>query len=601
MSYTITLTNGTVFATIADGTINTSSSMTLVGKNYAGYGQFLDTNFIHLLENSANATAPLAPLTGQLWYDSANNTLQVYKGAAGWKNIGGSTAQASPGPSNNSVGDLWFDTTNQQLKAWTGGSWLVIGPNFTSSQGQTGAFAETINDSGGNPQTVTSLYVNNTRMAIVAQGQFTPQASLLSAYPTVFAGITLTSAVPTAIFGGTSNNSNFINSISSTQLMRSDNNTSTSGTLRVLNNTGLFVGTSNAVSITQSGSDAKISSTISGQSVVIEANVGGTPTVVATASGANGSFVINSGATVGTTLVATGNITGGNLRTGGQVSATGNITGGNITTASLSATTVSATGNVQGNIVQANVVNVALTVTALGNISGDYFIGNGSQLTGIGIAASAQKIANGSTEANIGVPGGNANISVGGTSNVAVFSTGGQVLKGSLTVNQDGGLTAILNGGSNAVGNIGSSSSYFNRVFATSTTALYADVAERFAADEVMEPGTVVELGGSKEITRSRTPLSEKVFGVISTRAAFLMNGGAGEDDTHPPVAMTGRVPVKVTGVVRKGDRLVSAGDGIARSAMPGEATPFNVIGRVLEDHADPGDIYEIEAIVTIK
>jgi len=598
MSYTITLTDGTVFATIADGTINTTSSMTLVGKNYAGYGQFLDTNFIHLLENGSNTTAPAAPLTGQLWWDKGTGLLKVYTGTT-FKTISAATASASA-PPGAVVGDLWFDTTNQQLKAWTGASWLVIGPNYTSTQGQTGAFAETINDSGGNPQTVTSLYVNNTRMGIVAQSQFTPQASLLSAFPTVFAGITLTSAVPTAIFGGTANNSNFINSISSTQLMRSDANTSTTGVLRVLNNTGLFVGTSNAVSISQSGSDAKISSTISGQNVVIEANVGGTPTVIATASGSNGTFVINSAAAVGTTLVATGNITGGNLRTGGQVSATGNITGGNVTAATVLATTLSAVGNVQGNVVVANTVSVASTVSAAGNITGSFFIGNGSQLTGIALATSAQRIISGTTEANITTPNGNVNINVGGVSNVAVWSTSGQVLKGTLTVNQDGALTAILNGAGNAIGNIGSSSSYFNRVFATSTTALYADVAERFAADEIMEPGTVVEIGGSQEITRSKNALSENVFGVISHRAAFLMNGGAGEDATHPPVAMTGRVPVKVTGRILKGDRLVSAGHGLARAAAPGEATAFNVIGRALENHDHEGH-GEIEAIVTIK
>jgi hypothetical protein len=130
--------------------------------------------------------------------------------------------------------------------------------------------------------------------------------------------------------------------------------------------------------------------------------------------------------------------------------------------------------------------------------------------------------------------------------------------------------------------------------------ANYADVAERFAADEVLEAGTVVELGGAKEITRSKQALSENVFGVISTRAAYLMNGGAGEDDTHPPVAMTGRVPVQVTGAVRKGDRLVSAGNGIARAAAAGEATAFNTIGRALEDKLDTAQGI-VEAIVTIK
>jgi hypothetical protein len=173
-------------------------------------------------------------------------------------------------------------------------------------------------------------------------------------------------------------------------------------------------------------------------------------------------------------------------------------------------------------------------------------------------------------------------------------------IRGSTTVNTAGGATAIVNGAGNAVGNIGSNSSYFNTVFAQATTALYADVAERFASDEIYEPGTVVELGGSAEITRVRHDASDSVFGVISTRPAFTMNGGAGDNDTHPPVAMTGRVPVKVIGIVNKGDRLISAGDGVARAAQPGEATSFNVIGRALTGKLTV-EAGTVEAIVTIK
>ena len=116
----------------------------------------------------------------------------------------------------------------------------------------------------------------------------------------------------------------------------------------------------------------------------------------------------------------------------------------------------------------------------------------------------------------------------------------------------------------------------------------------------ITAPGTVVELGGIAEITQSNTELSDKVFGVISTNAAYLMNSKAGTNLTHPPVAMTGRVPVKVTGVVNKGDRLVSAGEGMARSAQPGEASTFNVIGRALVSKLDAG-VGTVEAIVTVK
>ena len=131
-------------------------------------------------------------------------------------------------------------------------------------------------------------------------------------------------------------------------------------------------------------------------------------------------------------------------------------------------------------------------------------------------------------------------------------------------------------------------------------TATYADLAERFESDQAYEPGTVVELGGPAEITAVKFELSEDVFGVVSDNMAFLMNNGAGDDITHPAVAMTGRVRVKCKGQVRKGQRLVSAGEGYARAANDGEATAFNVIGRALQDKTSE-DFGVVEAIVTIK
>jgi hypothetical protein len=130
--------------------------------------------------------------------------------------------------------------------------------------------------------------------------------------------------------------------------------------------------------------------------------------------------------------------------------------------------------------------------------------------------------------------------------------------------------------------------------------ATYADLAERFEADEAYEPGTVVQIGGIKEITAVQYELSDDVFGVISNTAAYLMNSGAGNDDTHPPVAVSGRVQVKVNGVVKKGNRLVSAGSGYARAALAGEATSFNTIGRALEDKVSEG-AGTVEAIVMIR
>ena len=128
-----------------------------------------------------------------------------------------------------------------------------------------------------------------------------------------------------------------------------------------------------------------------------------------------------------------------------------------------------------------------------------------------------------------------------------------------------------------------------NVIYATATSAQYADIAERFAADAPITPGAVVMLGGSEEITETAEDLSDRVFGVISTQPAYMMNNGAGNNDSHPFVAMTGRTPVRVTGEVRKGDRLVSSSiRGTARAASADESiNPFHVIGRALEDKFD--------------
>ena len=601
MAYTINLTDGNVFATISDGTINTASSMTLVGKNYAGYGELLDENFIQLLENFSSASSGgnptsgklASPLTGQLWWDKTSSLLKVYNGTI-WKTISAATASATQ-PTSNVTGDLWYDTVNQQLKVWSGAAFIVVGPAFSSSEGTSGAIPETVNDSGATPHFITSLYVNNVRVAIVSKdANFTPAAPLNSTFPTIYNGITLWNS-GTPVFGGTVTNAALLDNLDSTDFMRATANTATTGTVKVLNNLGLSVGTANVFNVNTTSTDANIKSDISGGNLVIQANVAGTTYAVASALGASGTFAVSNALTVGTTISSTGNITGANLVTGGIVTATGNITGGNIVTAGqANVNRITVSGNVNaGNLRTDGLVSAAGNITSAANVAGQFFIGNGSQLTGLSLGVSVTKFVNGTTEGNVGVSGGNINFNVNSVANVAVITDSGVIVTG---------LTApsIEKSGSNAVGNIGSSSNYFNRVFATATTALYADVAERFAADEVMEPGTVVELGGTKEITRATSELSEQVFGVISTNPAFTMNGGAGEDDTHPAVAMTGRVPVKVVGYVNKGDRLVSAGQGIARAAQPGEATAFNVIGRSLVDKRTP-ESGTIEAIVTIK
>ena len=199
-----------------------------------------------------------------------------------------------------------------------------------------------------------------------------------------------------------------------------------------------------------------------------------------------------------------------------------------------------------------------------------------------------------------------ANITVSGAAQLNGTTTfnGNVIIDGLLTLPSNSTAFANIAGNvapsANLTYNLGSPTAYWNNVYGTSIHAQYADLAERFEADAEYEPGTVVEMGGPAEITAVSSDLSEEVFGVISTNAAYLMNSSAGTDSTHPPIAVQGRVPVKVTGPVRKGDRLVSAGNGVARAGKKSEITTWNVIGRALEDKTTTG-LGMIEAVVKLN
>ena len=168
-------------------------------------------------------------------------------------------------------------------------------------------------------------------------------------------------------------------------------------------------------------------------------------------------------------------------------------------------------------------------------------------------------------------------------------------ISGAVTVNNINGATALINGGSNGVGNIGSAVTNFNTIFAKATSAQYADLAEYYVPDDIYTPGTVVVFDGEQEITASTTAADTKVAGVISTRPAFIMNSGA---INGVPVALRGRVPVNVTGVVAKGDLLITSEiKGTAISANSSTYFGSSVFAKALEDkHSDGAGV--IEAVI---
>lgn len=424
MAYTINQTDGTIFATVADGTINTTSSLTLVGKNYAGYGEFLNENVLKLLESGANTTAPGAPLTGQLWYDKTNGILKVYNGTL-FKTLSGATSSATA-PTSSVAGDLWFDSTNAQLKVYDGSSFILVGPSFTAGTGTSGAIVNTVEDNVAVDHVVVQLYVEDDIVATVSKdATFTPGAAI-TGFATIGPGVQLSSSVSNAVFKGSATNAQLLDNLDSTDFLSAIANDSTSGTLAVLNDSGFSVGVDSDFRVGVTGSDVTLQNQTLDGDILFKVNDGGVTTTVMTIDGA--------------------------------------------------------TGTISGTQINAN----------------------------------------------------------------------------------------------------------------------YADVAERFEADSTYSAGTVVQLGGDKEITLAQEELSDAVFGVISTKAAYLMNSNVGTNETHPPVAMSGRVPVRVIGTVDKGDRLVSAGNGLARSATEGEFTPFNVIGRAIESKTTEEE-GTVLAVVTVS
>lgn len=255
--------------------------------------------------------------------------------------------------------------------------------------------------------------------------------------------------------------------------------------------------------------------------------------------------------------VTTANVATLNTRiiNAGSNTTTGNVTG-----------VWSFTGNISGNAVVVNQGNLSVNST-FGIKCDQYMYANGAPFNPSGTY----------TNANVSDYLTGANSVVQFTGNIAPTKVTTSTLAGGGTI--EGIWTLAANA----------------RIQAT-----YADLAERYEADAVYEPGTVVELGGDKEVTAVKDDLSENVFGVVSNTAAYLMNAAAGEDGTHPAIALVGRVKVKVTGPVKKNQRLVSAGDGMARAANSDELTPFNTIGRALKDKDDNG-VGLVEAVVMIK
>lgn len=276
MAYTINYTDiskeGTI--TIEDGTINNVTSLPLPGRNTTAYGAVIAGNFLHLLENFAASAEPVNPTEGQIWYnnDPAEETLYMYNGT-NWVPSSG-IFKSIDTPAFANTGDLWVDTDNQQLYLFTGGGWILVGPQFSEGLA-TGARADQIIGQDNVSYTVLKIEVNGTIVGIIsgADNSFIPKATI-AGFPQISPGFNVISRDTNAdglsdfkFFGTAEKAENLIVNneiIAAGDFLRGDTTSTTNFPLNIQNNQGINYGINSELTIG-----------VEGQAGIIQHNVGG--------------------------------------------------------------------------------------------------------------------------------------------------------------------------------------------------------------------------------------------------------------------------------------------------------------------------------------
>jgi hypothetical protein len=489
MAYTINHYNGTLVTTVADGTVDASLDIKLIGKNYAGYGQLQNENFVYLLENFASANSPPGPTAGQIWYDSGNSKLKFWDSAK-WRTTGGAEIGASA-PSGLTQGDFWFDTSTNQLKAWNGTDFTLIGPQAVKGSLTTQMLSTSVKDAFGVSHTIIEAIDNGQTIFIInPDAAFTLDntQNSITGFTTIQQGVTLCY-------------------------------TNNSGTPGVTTSAHRFWGT--ATNADRLGGLAA--------SNFVQTGSAGFSSVVNFA---------DVGYTVGNPVTR--------LRVFNDNASTPIIQNQSNDTIKFQ-TTVSSQIQTPLQLVGLNVLPGTTGASTLGSSSLVWSTVYATTFSGTATQADS--------------------LSVGGVYRTASVASSNN--------------TVVVRDGTGAV-----NASVFN---GASTTSFYADLAEKYLADQDYEPGTVVCVGGEKEVTAAK--YGDLAIGAVSTAPGYMMNSEL-EGGTY--IALKGRVPVKVTGSVRKGQRLVAGNDGTAVAAVP----HANDVFAVALESSDHSGIKLVECVI---
>jgi hypothetical protein len=598
MPYIINKYNGSELVVLQDGTLDTSTSIGLLGRNYVGYGEVQNENFLFLLENFAGTNPPARALEGQTWYDSVNNKLNTYDGT-NWVPVGAATASENA-PSGPTEGALWYKISTKQLYVYSNISgWILVGPEGVSGFGETRIKAAILRDVDSVNHAVLLVLVNDEVLSIHSADTFIINAlDAITGFNELQKGVTL--STNTVIAGNVLGNSTTATRLQTGRFINGayfDGNndiTITSNTSAILTRGTYLTGSNfNGGTATTWEVDASSANTIG--KIVARDSTGSFAAGTITADQFIGPLIGNVTAISGTStfysLVAN-NIQGftfSGLAAQASTLSPGRAINGVQFNGSQDITVTAAAGTLSGATLASGIVNSSLT--SVGTLAGVSVTDAGAT---IGDAGEIHLFINGNAP-TLAITNG---LGFAITINDA-FQTGDEAsfefISSSVALANGGTSDPTFVGDANSKCNIGLPGRTFGSVYAdifngVATSAQYADLAENYVADAEYAPGTVLEFGGEFEVTRAQDG-TNRVAGVVTTNPAYLMNSNC-QGTYVAAVALQGRTPCKVRGHVRKGDMLISGGNGFARTTQTPQIG--TVIGKAL------GNFDGIEGVIEV-
>lgn len=585
MAYQVDRYNGTFLVSVEDGTIDTSTDIRFVGKNYAGYGEVQNENFLHLLENFANTSAPPKAISGQIWYDSSNKKLKFYDGNR--FKIASGAETGSSAPSGLTPGDFWFNSETQQLYCWSGSDFILIGPEAAPEFGTSAAVGAVVYDDNFDAQPIIKLIAGDETIAIISKRTFTLNddnpITGFTGTQRIKTGITLintdaTTGVTSSThrFHGTASNSLRLNGFEASNFIRADQPELPA--FSRFFDSGFYLGNpTNHLYVYYDPRDPLANDVLRDENqVVLWSQEEAQPITFRLQQSAGTAFNVlkirSTGLFPGDDNVFS---IGSDDKRWGSIYVS-NVFGtsikGNITATDESVIINNQLKTIKGSLI-ANDDALAFdpdTKTFFGTLGtpsdrslvyGD-LIGDvtGSAQTANALGIYLPSIATLPETVVIRDTSGRINVDrLIGTSDKADRIK----IDNSATDTDPTYRTAKTTKTADSIAARDGSGNLLANLFdGTATAARYADLAEKYLPDADYEVGIVVAVGGEKEITAAK--LGDRAIGVISENPAFRMNS---ELEGGVYVALKGRVPVKVIGRIHKGDKLVSTDNGVAIKA----------------------------------